>query len=144
VYLFDTNVLSEIRKLRPNEQVWNTIAAIPPETLFLSAITLGEIEKGRQKLPEGPRRKALTEWLEYDIPQYFAGRILAIDGDIMITWGRLVVHHPRTLPVMDSLLAATCLHHHLTLLTRNEKDFDDIEGITVCNPWNDRQIPKEF
>jgi predicted nucleic acid-binding protein len=55
----------------------------------------------------------------------------------MLEWGRLVTQHKLTLPVMDSLLAAACLHHHLTLLTRNVKDFADIEGLTLFNPWVD-------
>jgi predicted nucleic acid-binding protein len=135
-YLLDTCVLSEIRKLQPFENVWKTIAALQPDTLFLSVISLGEIEKGRQKLPEGRKKRAITEWLERELPQYFEGRILAIDYGVMIEWGKLVVRHQRTLPVMDSLLTATCLHHNLTLLTRNMKDFADIEGLQVFNPWS--------
>ena len=136
-YLLDTNVLSEIRKLQPSQTVWEKIAGIPNDNLFLSVISLGEIEKGRQKLPEGHRKTALTEWLKKDIPDYFEGRILDIDRDVMLEWGRLVTQHKRTLPVMDSLLAAACLHYNLTLLTRNVKDFADIEGLTLSNPWDD-------
>jgi predicted nucleic acid-binding protein len=87
--------------------------------------------------PEGRKRTVLTEWLEEDISHYFDGRILDIDRDIKRAWGRLVTQHKRTLPVMDSLLAATCLYHRITLLTRNVKDFADIEGLTLFNPWPD-------
>jgi predicted nucleic acid-binding protein len=62
--------------------------------------------------------------------------VLHIDKETMVVWGRLVGNHKRTLPIIDSLLAATCLRRELVLVTRNTKDFNDIEGLAIINPWN--------
>lgn len=106
----------------------------PAGLLFLSVLTLGEIRTGVDSLADGKRRRRLLDWLEMELPRFFAGRILSIDGPVADRWGRLLAEMRRPVPAVDSLLAATALHHELGLVTRNEKDFA-YPGLEVINPW---------
>lgn len=136
-YLLDTCVVSELMSRQPNEQVVDWINAIDSERLYLSAITIGELQRGMARLPESQRKRELAEWIQEDLSVRFQHRILAIDLNVMLTWGDLWARLEavgRTLPAMDSLIAATALHHRHTLVTRNERDFADT-GATVFNPW---------
>lgn len=134
-YLIDTNVLSELRRKYPDPQVVAWFAQRPASTLFLSVLTLGEIRKGIERLDDPSRRLALLDWLEADLPDFFCGRILSIDGRVAERWGCLQARAGRPLPAVDSLIAATALAHGLILVTRNVRDF---EGITVeiINPFS--------
>lgn len=134
-YLIDTNVLSELRRREPDVRVVRWFAERPAGTLYLSVLTLGELRKGIDALPESPRKLALLDWLETELPMFFAGRILAIDSKVADRWGRLVAQAGRPLPAIDSLLAATALTHGLTLVTRNLKDFSHPD-LTVLDPWS--------
>jgi predicted nucleic acid-binding protein len=134
-YLIDTNVLSELRRREPDARVVRWFAERPAGTLYLSVLTLGELRKGIDALPESPRKLALLDWLETDLPMFFAGRILAIDTNVADRWGRLVAQAGRPLPAIDSLLAATALTHGLTLVTRNLRDFSHPD-LTVLDPWS--------
>lgn len=134
-YLLDTNVLSELRRRVPNARVVDWLAQRPTSTLFLSVLTLGEIRKGAEGVTDAQRRLALIDWLEADLPAFFTGRILPIDTQVADRWGRLVAATGRPLPAIDSLLAATALHHGLYLVTRNERDFTNL-GLQVINPWS--------
>jgi predicted nucleic acid-binding protein len=134
-YLIDTNVLSELRRREPDVRVVRWFAERPAGTLYLSVLTLGELRKGIGALPESPRKLALLDWLETELPMFFAGRILAIDSKVADRWGRLVAQAGRPLPAIDSLLAATALTHGLTLVTRNLKDFSHPD-LTVLDPWS--------
>ena len=80
-------------------------------------------------------RQTLTDWLEVELPNYFVGRLLAIDEAVAGRWGRVQARAGRTLPVIDGLLAATALQHDLTLVTRNVKDFAGL-GVQLVNPWD--------
>ena len=122
-YLIDTNVLSELRRKSPDQNVVKWFSKRPAATLFLSVLTLGEIRKGIEGVFDDQRRLALTDWLEIDLPMFFTGRILSVDGAVADRWGRLVATAGRPLPTIDSLLAATALEHDLMLVTRNVKDF---------------------
>ncbi|MGB0129831.1 MAG: type II toxin-antitoxin system VapC family toxin [Rhodocyclaceae bacterium] len=133
-YLLDTNVLSELRRKAPNAGVVEWLGQRPASSLFLSVLTLGEIRKGVETVVEAPRRMALVDWLEADLPAFFVGRILPVDAKVADRWGRLVASAKRPLPAIDSLLAATALHHGLSFVTRNERDFADF-GLEVINPW---------
>ena len=133
-YLLDTCVLAESRR-RPfdnNLKAW--LAGVPDEALFISVLTLGEIRYVIEKLKEEKRRIQLTLWLEHELAAWFGSRVLSLDVEIADQWGRLRAHH-RTLPAIDSLLAATALTRHLTLVTRNTKDFMSIDGLKILNPW---------
>jgi predicted nucleic acid-binding protein len=108
---------------------------IPVEDTFICTITIGEMDYGLEKLPVGKKKHELAVWLYTKVPDCFHGRILSLDIEIMEEWGKLRAKAGRTLPVMDSLIAAAALTHHMTLVTRNTKDFEDIEGIMLINPW---------
>ena len=133
-YLIDTNVLSELRRKTPDEQVVNWVSSRPATSLYLSVLTLGELRKGIESLADAKRRLKLADWLETELPLFFAGRIISIDNGVADRWGRLLAHAGRTLPAIDSLLGATAAHHGLTMVTRNSKDFANL-GLDVLNPW---------
>jgi predicted nucleic acid-binding protein len=135
-YLIDTNVLSELRRRQPDAQVVRWVESRPSVVLYLSVLTLGELRKGIEALPEGTRKRAMLDWLEVELPQFFAGRILPIDARVADRWGYLVARAGRPVPAIDSLLAATALVHDLTLVTRNLRDFE-FSGLSVINPWVD-------
>ena len=97
-------------------------------------LTLGELRKGIEGVPDAERRMALTDWLETDLSVFFAGRILSVDSQVADRWGRLVAAAGRPLPAIDSLLGATAAHHGLSMVTRNTRDFTDM-GLDVINPW---------
>ena len=134
-YLLDTNVLSELRRKTPDIGVVEWFARRPASTLFLSVLTIGELRKGIEGLRDVERRSALTDWLETDLPGFFAGRILAIDTQVADRWGKLVAAAGRPLPAIDSLLGATAAQHGLSIVTRNGRDFADL-GLDVINPWS--------
>lgn len=134
-FLVDTNVLSELRRPRPERKVVDWFQTQAQRALYLSVLTLGEIRKGIDKLPAGPRREALDHWLTRDLPLYFTGRLLPLDAAVADEWGRLSARVSRPLPAIDGLLAATALRHGLGLVTRNTPDFEDL-GLEVINPWS--------
>ena len=133
-YLLDTNVLSELRRKTPGAGVVEWFSRRPASTLYLSVLTLGELRKGIEGVAEAERRMALTDWLETDLPGFFAGRILPIDVQVADRWGRLVAAAGRPLPALDSLLGATAAQHGLSMVTRNARDFAGL-GLDVINPW---------
>ncbi|WP_415036475.1 type II toxin-antitoxin system VapC family toxin [Azonexus sp.] len=134
-YLIDTNVLSELRRKLPDAGMADWFSQRPPTTLHLSVLTLGEIRKGIEGVNDETRRQSLIDWLEIDLPTFFTGRILSIDGAVADRWGRLVAAAGRPLPAIDSLLAATALEHDLVLVTRNVKDFTGLP-VQIFSPWS--------
>ena len=133
-YLVGANVLSELRRKSPDPGVVGWFSQRRPATLYLSVLTLGEIRKGIEGVSDEVRRQALLDWLENDLPTFFMGRILAVDGPVADRWGRLISASGRPLPAVDSLLAATALEHDLVLVTRNVKDFAGLP-VEIFNPW---------
>ncbi len=133
-YLVDTNVLSELRRKQPQPEVVAWFTQRPRQTLYLSVLTLGEIRKGIERL-EAARQQPLLDWLEVELPNYFLGRLLAVDAHTADRWGRLLASAGRPLPAVGSLLAATALQNDLTLVTRNTADFAGT-GVRLINPWN--------
>lgn len=133
-YLIDTNVISELRRKEANASVVAWFADRPATSLYLSVLTLGEMRKGIESLPNGKKRLALRDWLETELPAFFAGRILPIGATVVDTWGRLLARREKPAPAIDSLIAATALHHELTLVTRNVADFR-FPRLEVVNPW---------
>jgi len=137
-YLLDTNVVSELTKLRPEPQVVSWFHATSEELLYLSVLTIGEIRKGINSLPRSNKRVLLESWLGNDLVLRFAGRILEVNLDIAERWGLISAQAKLAgtpLAVIDGLMAATALHHNLTLVTRNTKDVQ-VAGISTLNPWN--------
>jgi len=135
-YLLDTNVLSELRRKAPDVGVVAWFSQRPASTLFLSVLTLGEIRKGIEGLADASRRMALVDWLEAELPAFFTGRLLPVDTAVADRWGRMLATAGRPLPAIDSLLAATALHHDMTLVTRNVRDFAGL-GLQLINPWRE-------
>jgi len=134
-YLLDTNVLSEIRKAKGHAGVKSFVDNLREEDIFISALSIGETCYGIEKLPAGPKKTELLSWFTQKLPERFGNRIIALDTDIMMEWGRLQARAQKTLPVFDSLIAATALALRLIIVTRNTKDFENIEGILLFNPW---------
>lgn len=133
-YLVDTNVISELTRPKPAQAVTDWFEEVADEALHISVLTLGELRRGVEKLPSGKRKEKLRYWLEHELPTWFGERLLLVDAAVADTWGRLYATAERTLPAIDSLLAATALHHHLRLVTRNTADFD-VDGLETINPW---------
>jgi tRNA(fMet)-specific endonuclease VapC len=136
-FLLDTCVISELVAKQPNLHVVQWIDSMDEDKLFLSAVTIGEIKRGIEKLADSTRKSALAEWLEGDLLLRFTDRILPIDTPVMLVWGQLTADlekQGRPMPAIDSLIAATCLQARLDLVTRNESDFAH-SGVAVVNPW---------
>ena len=136
-FLLDTNVLSEPAKRAPDGKVVAWLEAQSPLDMSISVVTLGELTKGAELLAESKRRSELLAWIRTDLPRQFVGRILPIDADIAIEWGRLSAEaraRGRELPVIDGMLLATAGVHKLTFVTRNEADCAG-RGVAVLNPW---------
>ena len=136
-FLLDTCVISELVARQPDPDVVRWVDSIDEERLYLSVITVGEIKKGIEKLPDSRRKSELAEWLEADLLIRFQDRILPIDTGVMLAWGELAADlekQGRTMPAIDSLIAATALRGKLSLVTRNEDDFANC-GVAVVNPW---------
>jgi len=133
-FLLDTNVLSEARRREGNPGVKSWMAAADDETLYLSVITLGEIRKGVERLrPRDPDSAAVFEaWLAM-LDAVYASRILDVDRAVADRWGRILAQCPGA-PIEDALLAATALHHGMTLVSRNEKHLAPT-GVALLNPW---------
>lgn len=136
-YLMDTCVISEMVTKRPSVKVLQFIDQVEESCLYLSVITLGEIRKGIEELSSAKKKQSLTQWLQEDLKVRFEGRILALDEEIFQVWGSLMAHLKKKgtpMPIIDSLIASSCLAKELTLLTRNEKDFLN-SNIKWLNPW---------
>lgn len=133
-YLFDTNILSETIKKKPDQSVVDWLDNISVFHSYISVLSIGEIRKGIEKIQDSRRKMTLLQWLENHILKTFGDHILPIDIDIADRWGRLCAEAKRPLPGIDSLLAATALHHDMVLVTRNHKDFT-VPGLQVFNPW---------
>ena len=135
--LLDTCVISELVAKQPNEKVIQWIDNIEQESVYLSVITIGEIYKGIEKLPESKRKINLQQWLNNELLIRFQGKILAIDTSVMLVWGELTGKlevEGKKMPAMDSLIAAIAIHNNCSLVTRNQDDFK-YAGLTIVNPW---------
>lgn len=132
MYLVDTCVLSEARRGTPKAVAWLSLA--PPESVFLSTITLGEIMKGVvMKARTDPRAAAaLQRWLD-EIRLRYRSQILVVDDAVGVAWGRLIGQ--KTRPIADALIAATARVNNKVLVTRNVADFADM-GVDLLNPWD--------
>ena len=134
-YLLDTNIISEMRKSDCDPRVKIFIEGLVPEDMYICSVSIGEICYGIEKLPPGKKKHELAVWLYSKLPQWFSDRIVSLDTDVMIEWGRIRANAVKTMPVVDMLIASAAITHHMTLVTRNIKDFDGIEGILLINPW---------
>jgi len=136
-WLLDTNVLSELRRPRPERKVVAFMTAQKLDALYVSAVTLAEIRFGIERVAEPARRAELHDWLERKLRPMFEERILAVSEDVMFKW-RLLVEEGRkarhTFSQPDLIIAATALHHGLTVVTRDTGEFERAR-VPVVNPW---------
>jgi len=136
-WLLDTNVLSELRRQRPEPKVLAFVAAQPLELLYVSTVTLAEIRFGIELVPDPARRSKLTDWLTHKVRPMFEHRVLAISEDVMFKW-RLLVEEGRksghTFSQPDLIIAATGQHHGLTVVSRDTAEFVRAR-VAVFNPW---------
>ncbi len=131
-YLLDTNVISELRKSRPHGAVLAWIESLQPEQIFVSAVTVGEIQTGVEltRRQNTPKAREIEDWLNY-VETVFA--FLPMDPACFREWARLMAGKPTTLRE-DDMIAATAAVHGLTVATRDEKDFKRL-GVFVINPF---------
>jgi len=137
-FLLDTNIVSETVKAKPEERVLAWLTAQRPAELFLAAQTIGELVRGARKVKEEVRRERFEQWIEQDLTEQFEGRILPFDAPAAVLWGRLMGDGDRagrTPAAADAQIAAVAVHHDLTLVTRNTKDFEHL-GVKLLNPWD--------
>lgn len=138
-WLLDTNILSELRRPRPEPKVVAFVGRQPLESLYVSEVTFAEIRFGIELVEEPARRAELQEWLTHRIRPMFAQRVLPISEDVMFKW-RLLVETGRkaghTFAQPDLIIAATALSYGLTVVTRDLSDYDRA-GAPVFNPWRD-------
>ena len=137
-YLLDTCVISEFTRREPDLKIAQWVDELDESDLFLSVITIGEIKKGIERLPSGAGRKGpLTLWLNNDLLKRFSGRIYPVTVEVMLRWGSIYAQLEaagQAVSTLDSLIAATAISHHATLVTRNESLFRPT-GVEIVNPW---------
>ena len=137
-YLVDTNVLSETLRPRPDPKVTAWFADQRPESLFLSSISLGELVRGASRAKEQAKKDRLTRWVEEDLTAQFQNRILPFDQDAAVIWGKIMGDGDKTgrpKSMADAQIAAVAKRHGLTLVTRNTKDFEEMD-VGLVNPWS--------
>ena len=139
-YLLDTNIISEFVSKKPNQKVLDYVNSLDENDIYLSVITIGEIRFGIEKLDKKYQSKKiemLSRWLNNELMQRFEGRIVDIDNEIMLQWGEIngqLQKRGRPMPIMDSLIASSCLAKEFVLITRNSKDFYGFK-IEMVNPF---------
>ena len=133
-FLLDTNVVSETVRKLPDASVMDWLDSVDAQQLHVSVLTLGELHKGVLTLADARRRDRLAHWLVTTLPAWFGDRVLTIDTAVAARWAQLLATAGRPLPAIDSLLAATALHHDLVVVTRNVRDFT-MPGVAVLDPW---------
>ncbi len=142
-WLLDTNILSELRRRKPERKVVAFVAAQPLDRLFVSSVTFAEIRFGIELLPDANLRAELNHWLEHRVRPMFEQRVLQISEDIMFKW-RLLVEDGRksghTFSQPDLIIAATALHHGFTVVSRDVAEYAKAR-VPVFNPWAEPTKP---
>jgi toxin FitB len=138
-WLLDTNILSELRRPRPERKVLAFVASQPLDLLYISSVTLAEIRFGIELVPDAARRSELMDWLAHKVRPMFEHRVLPVSEDVMFKW-RLMVEEGRksghTFSQPDLLIAATGQHHGLTVVSRDTAEYAKAR-VPVFNPWVD-------
>ena len=136
-WLLDTNVLSELRRPKPDVKVVSFVSGQPLHLLHVSVVTFAEIRFGIELIKDAGRRMELNEWLDHRLRPMFEDRVLEITEDIMLKW-RLLVEDGRknghTFSQPDLIIAATALHHGLTIVSRDTSEYERA-NVPVLNPW---------
>ena len=138
-WLLDTNVISELRRPRPNARVRSFVAGQRLEDLFVSTVTFAEIRYGIETVGDPIRRAELSDWMLHRVRPMFDHRVLEVSEDVMFKW-RLLVEDGRkvghTFSQPDLIIAATALQHGLTVVTRDTGDYK-LARVPLLNPWLD-------
>ena len=136
-WLLDTNVLSELRRPKPEPKVVQFVAGQSLDNLYISVVTLAEIRFGIELVKDMGRRMELNDWLDHKLRPMFEDRVLDVGEEIMLKW-RLLVEEGRkrghTFSQPDLIIAATALHHGLTIVSRDTSDYE-IANVPILNPW---------
>ena len=141
--LLDTNVLSELMRPDPNDGVVEWLDGLPDDDVWISAVTVGEIRLGIAFLPDGRRKRILTELTEEMLNEEFSEKCLPFDYQAASEYARIVasrIHQGRPITVEDAQIAAIALTADLALATRNIKDFWGIEDLRLINPWDNDKV----
>jgi predicted nucleic acid-binding protein len=136
-YLLDTCVFSELIKKNPSPTVVKWVSKIEEPHLFVSVLTIGEIHKGIEKLPESIKKEKLHKWVNYDLKERFKNRIIDFDIQTATVWGKIQAKSElsgKGMPAIDGQIVATGISYDLTVVTRNIKDME-ISGASLLNPW---------
>ena len=138
-WLLDTNILSELRRPTPARKVVAFVAAQSLDRLFVSSVTLAEIRFGIELLPDVGRRADLSDWLIHQVRPMFEQRVLPVSEDVLLKWRLLVEEGRKAGPTYSQpslFIAATALHHGLTVVSRDTADYAKAR-VPVLNPWID-------
>jgi toxin FitB len=138
MYLLDTNVISELTKPVSSPAVLNWFAVTPAQQIYISSVTVCEIEFGLALMPAGKRREALLSSTQELVRVDFEGRCLNLDASCAAIYGQLGATQQRSshaCSTEDAMIASIALAHQFTLITRNTKDFEGIAGLRLINPW---------
>ena len=136
-YLLDTCVISELIMPKPSSKVIKWLRSCQEESLFLSSLTIGEIQKGISRLPDSRKRKKLQAWLDSELTQRFDRRIIGIDFKVAQKWGEIQASSEMAglkMPVIDSLIASIGIVYDMAVVTRNTADMKN-SGVRLFNPW---------
>ena len=136
-YLLDTCVISELIMPKPSSKVIKWLRSCQEESLFLSSLTIGEIQKGISRLPDSRKRKKLQAWLDSELTQRFDRRIIGIDFKVAQKWGEIQASSEMAglkMPVIDSLVASIGIVYDMAVVTRNTADMKN-SGVRLFNPW---------
>jgi predicted nucleic acid-binding protein len=136
-FLLDTCVLSELVKPKPSRSLVTWLERQSERSMYISVLTLAEIQGGIARLPRSKKRTKLELWLHDELSDHFEGRVLPVDTAVAMAWGRMIASARRrgmTVPVMDGLIAATATANDLMLISRNVDDFR-ATGVELLNPW---------
>lgn len=137
-YLLDTCVISEIIKPQADENVIAWMQRQNEDSLYLSVLAFGEIEKGIEKAPDGTRKRSLKLWVEEDLKKRFEGRVIPVDLDVSVKWGAIqgaaeLIGKP--MPAIDGLIAVSGLVYNCVVVTRNTADMEQ-SSAELLNPWS--------
>jgi Predicted nucleic acid-binding protein, contains PIN domain len=137
-YLLDTCILTEFARKKPEVKVVKWLDSVKEDHLYVSVITIGELQRGVERLPESARKDTLLKWVGEGLVERLKDNILPLDTTTMMLWGSLTSwreHDGKPMGVLESLITATALRNHLTIATRYEEVYHR-SGAPVVNPWN--------
>jgi predicted nucleic acid-binding protein len=141
-WLLDTNVISELRRPRPDGRVRQFVASQRLEDLFISTVTFAEIRFGIEAVGDAVRRAELNDWLVHKVRPMFDQRVLEVSEDVMFKW-RFLVEEGRkaehTFSQPDLFIAATALQHGLVVVTRDTADYR-LTRVPTLNPWTEDAV----